>query len=517
MRIVVVEDEVIIREGIAKLLKKLSGDYELAGEAENGEEGLDLVCRERPDIVITDIRMVGMDGLEMLERIYEQGIPVKAIVISAYSEFEYARTAMKMGVTQYLLKPITLDAFSQALENVRHQIEQEAVRNADQFGSLEQIFENILSGVLEPEKDVREILEKKYAVSPVSPLAVFCAYLGSEYPILAKTRKRALESLCREAPIRTVAGQNREQSAPFVVLAEDYRKSLVAVFYNCESIEKPERWLQQASREKKPFMGFGFVQAEDIIQLRPGFEALLGYMDWNIALNDVVITWPGITGIQTVPCIYPYEMEKRIKALVCANDWNGVRRQAEEFQQYFQSGKVYEPKEIKECYVRFLWAVIAISKEIGCIDYRNLKQAQLLEQVMGTKTRAELSLATEQVLSRLKETNENGEIILHLTVKRATEMIHEYYQTGITLEEIASTLNVTPEYLGTQFHREMGINFGAYIRKCRMDKAKELLCRTNLKLYEIAEQVGYSNPKYFSQVFKEYTGQLPLAYRKTYT
>lgn len=105
---------------------------------------------------------------------------------------------------------------------------------------------------------------------------------------------------------------------------------------------------------------------------------------------------------------------------------------------------------------------------------------------------------------------------MHLTVKRAKSMIHEFYQTGITLDEIASKLHITPEYLGTQFHREVGVNFSTYLRNYRIGKAKELLCGTTLKLYEIAERVGYADPKYFSKVFREATGVLPAEYRKTY-
>lgn len=100
-------------------------------------------------------------------------------------------------------------------------------------------------------------------------------------------------------------------------------------------------------------------------------------------------------------------------------------------------------------------------------------------------------------------------------MKRAQSMIHEFYDTGITLEEIAQKLNVTPEYLGTLFHKETGTHFSTYIREHRITKAKELLIGTQMKIYEIADQVGYADAKYFSRVFKESTGQLPADYRRT--
>ena len=108
MRIVIVEDEVRIREGFFKLLGKLGDEYEIVGEAENGRQGLEVCRGKKPDLVITDVQMPEMDGLQMLQAISDEGLDIKAIVLSAYSEFEYARTAMKLGVTEYLLKKINV-------------------------------------------------------------------------------------------------------------------------------------------------------------------------------------------------------------------------------------------------------------------------------------------------------------------------------------------------------------------------------------------------------------------------
>ena len=140
---------------------------------------------------------------------------------------------------------------------------------------------------------------------------------------------------------------------------------------------------------------------------------------------------------------------------------------------------------------------------------------KLLSMIMSAKLRSELTEASASLLEIISR-QEDQEDTVHLTVKRMKSLIHEFYRNGITLDEIGEKLNMTPEYLGTLFHKEMGTTFSTYMKQYRIGKAKELLCSTSLKLYEIAEQVGYSDAKYFSKVFKEVTGQLPGEYRKTY-
>lgn len=99
-------------------------------------------------------------------------------------------------------------------------------------------------------------------------------------------------------------------------------------------------------------------------------------------------------------------------------------------------------------------------------------------------------------------------------IQKMKSLAHEFYNQGITLDEIAMELQKTPEYLGTQFHKEVSITYGNYMKQYRIEKAKKLLLGTDLKIYKIAEQVGYQDPKYFSKLFKELEGKLPAEYRK---
>ncbi|MBP3476104.1 MAG: helix-turn-helix transcriptional regulator [Lachnospiraceae bacterium] len=289
------------------------------------------------------------------------------------------------------------------------------------------------------------------------------------------------------------------------------------VVYHYDDQHDLERWFQyQILNRSFDKAAIGWVEADGIYSLQNRVELLYPYMDWNISLDqEILISYPKITKIQTASCVYPIELEKKIKSAICAYDWEGVSKIMQEFRESFQDGQIYMPKEIKECYVRFLWVVISIAKEIGCMEQQKPDSQKLIEMIMNARTKEELCHATDFLLALMVPYQNKGDSV-HLTVKKVKSMIHEFYQTGITLEEISVRLNMTPEYIGTLFHKEMGITFSAYMKSYRINKAKELLCGTQYKLYEIAERVGYHDPKYFSKVFKEITGQLPTDYRKTY-
>lgn len=506
MRVVIVEDEIRIREGITKLLSKTNEEFELVGEAENGEDGLSLLCELRPDIVITDIRMPLMDGLEMLTQMMHEGLNTKAIVLSAYSEFEYARKAMKLGVTEYLLKPITYHDFLQALENVKYQVEKERQDKPAQIGTIEQIFQFLVDGSLEINDELISYLSNNYQIEKEQSFVIVCTYLGSNYQEVWEKTKAVFKHAL-----------SMYENLSYCIIEAPYRNSLLTILYHYKSSRDLERWLQyQILNKHFEKCAIGWIEASGIMQLEHSVKLLYPYMDWNISLDrEILISYPKITQIQTASCVYPIELETRVKTAICAYDWDKVSQIMKEFQKSFLDGQIYIPKEIKECYVRFLWVMISIAKEVGCIEAQKLDSQKLLEMIMNAQTKEELWSASDFLVSLMIPEQRKDEAV-HLTVKKVVSIIHEFYQTGITLEEISIRLNMTPEYIGTLFHKEIGVTFSAYMKNFRINKAKELLCGTQYKLYEISEKVGYNDPKYFSKVFKEITGQLPTDYRKTY-
>ena len=126
MRIVVVEDEMCIREGLVKLLERIDRSYIVVGQADNGKSGLELIKESKPDLVITDVQMPIMDGLEMLRCLQEKQPLPKVIILSAYSEFSYAQQAIKLGVSEYLIKPIIINELTQSLRSIEQQLAEES-------------------------------------------------------------------------------------------------------------------------------------------------------------------------------------------------------------------------------------------------------------------------------------------------------------------------------------------------------------------------------------------------------
>lgn len=507
MKIAVMEDEIRIREGLSRLIKKLDPEYEVVGTAENGQEGIELARRENPDVIVTDIKMPLMDGLEMLTELYQEGYRGKAVVLSAYSEFEYARQAMKLGVKEYLLKPIVVNDISQALRNIKDEIRRENMEERMSITDIHQVFSEILWGNLKTDDTTKELLQEKYQITAEASYIELGIYLGSMYEEKKETVR---------GEIQRILGLNSDFH--YICLDSERERMSVFLIYGYKDAHQIERVMQQGMlrwKEAKPFEGIGWNADLPLESLREGLQQIDKYMEWNISLGDeVLISYPKVTEVQTSPCIYPIDIEGQMKIHICANNQAGMEKDLRSFSDYFQKGKLYAPKEIKECYVRFLWTMMNVAKETGMLELESLDQQTLLEQIMGAKTRHQLNAAAGRLAEKISRKKENDTV--HLTVKRAQSMIGEFYQAGITLEEIAAKLNITPEYLGTRFHKEMGVNFSTYIKNFRMSKAKELLIGTQLRLYEIAEKVGYSDPKYFSRVFKETTGQLPADYRKTH-
>lgn len=512
MKILVVEDEIRIRKGICDLLAKFFPQHEVVGSAENGKEGYKLFTSTHPDLIITDVKMPEMDGLQMLAELNRENYRFKAIVVSAYAEFGYAQQAIQYGVSVYLLKPLIVSEFMQAINNIEAVLDEEYdAENPDALGKLDYILFGLIFGNIQLDGSLTDFLADKYELYADTDFVQLQIYLSCEEERLHPEKNEIVLLLQQISGLK------------YCVLKPPKEKKLLLIVYRCNNFNELERRIQNrllagTGLKDRADWNVGWIKTEGIDSLKQGYHTLSNTMDWNISLGgNILISYPKVLQIQTSVCVYPIAIEDKLKLAICSFDYPRILKCIREFQEYFESGAVYSPKEIKDSFIRFIWAFLNTVKEIGILC-TPVDQQSILKRILESVNRSELWSVAEEVSCFISASGEAARSSKSLSyhVQKAKNIVIEYYYTGITLEEIASRLCITPGYLSLQFHKETGIKFSDFIREFRINKAKELLISSHMKIFEVAERVGYSDAKYFSRVFKECTGQLPADYRRTH-
>ena len=510
MKVVIVEDEVRIREGITGLLNKFYPQVSEIHEARCGADGIRLIRKLNPDIVITDIRMDPIDGLEMLDILLNQDkLDFKTVILSAYSEFEYAKKAISLGVREYLVKPVDVEEFHLVMKRLEEELvkdEKKRLGNSELFNSMDSILLGIISGQVDVDQDVCDFIEKTYSVKPATEMALLCVYLGKSY-------RETQKSVSHEMGKFTA----RKHNDMILFVAKD--RLLLQVFpCGCDfaKLEKfcKDEMSKNIFRQYPVSPIFAFSHCQGIETLPSCFEQIKQYLPWSISLGaDHMLVIETIKKLKPVAPSYPIGMERNSIALLCAGNGKELKKQGKQFLEYF-IGHNYSPALIKKCVVRYFLALLQIAKEVRFDAYENLKEQEILENINAAQTGTELEEALYNILA-ITDYGEKPEGIGFL-VQKVLRLVDEYYRDGITLKEVSNELEVSPDYISTQLTEDLGVNFSTYIKNYRIKKAKELLAGTDLKMFEIAEQTGYQDAKYFGKVFKAAEGIHPLDYRKKF-
>lgn len=210
---------------------------------------------------------------------------------------------------------------------------------------------------------------------------------------------------------------------------------------------------------------------------------------------------------------FPSDIVTDIKSAICKGRLEDIREAGEQFIRYMEDGPYREP-EMRQAYLKSIYLLLDTTREIDADTFSQLQNEDLLTKCTEAVTLKELEQSCRDGLALLCNPQRKREDISNYTIKRAINHIREHYKEGISLEEVSGSLGITPEYLSTLFNREMGENFSAFLKKFRLSHAKRLLKGTDMKIYEIAEAVGYTDSKYFARVFKDEFGISPVDYRQ---
>ena len=504
MRIAVIEDEKPIRLGLVNILGKISPDCEVIGSAADGKEGLALLKQEQPDLILLDIQMPDMNGLEMLKKARECGIETKVIILTAYSDFSYAKEAISNGIENYLLKPVNLQELKQTIEKIRGElIVEQRGKNAL---TLEQLFSEAMEGKLLLNDETELVLKKAYGIVSEEKICCLSLYLGEYFEKERKEAERFLQELSEHSSTEKICW-----------IVQEEKKSFLICFYHVDQVDELLKYVKNsvlpAFLVRTDNHGiFTWECCHGVLELKQTVEKLEKSREWNLIFGTgILIECEKLSHIHISSFVYPAEIEGKARHAV-------IYSQEEEFKTSYQMFmnyclvEVHDPKAIREACIRFAYAVINTAKECDSLKDENLLAQRVMKRILKAVSWEEIMQLLMEVFSKI-ETKETEEAAIPI-VQRALSIVKECYADGITLEEIARRLHVSEPYLSKMLKKETNMNFTEIIKRQRIDQVKKLLLDTDLKLNQIAAMTGFSDPKYMSKVFKNEVGVLPNDYRR---
>ncbi len=533
-RLLIVEDEEIIRKALPIIFDWESIGIKVAGTAANGVEALKFLERESVDIVLTDIRMPVMNGLELACEIKSKYPRMKTILLSAYDEFEYARKGIEYGVYGYLLKSSDEDEikkyFIKLKENLDKELMLDSVGYAASDGSnfwmkREEFIKSILKGDVSKNKDeiIREGRKYKMrlAASGYNVILVQIDELEILADVVGEQGIRHIRKMLAEQLLDNVEWQNYG----FVSNLDDIMciiwTSSVSDFRGC--LDKlfsdigDELSLYDIERKIDMTWSVG-SQQHDILSLPESYADAKRALQYKIYLGGGRIIYSQDFSRDKCNELTLEKIDEFAGQVIFLLDNHQIQRVLgllDEIEEYLVSNKVRNKEKIN---VLLMKIMVALSDMAGKVNLYSRHLVEKAGYLMRTISRYETIYAAFEQLkvfaAELAEAaGEKYPSHAMRIVDKAMDYILNNYKENITLEDVAKYVNVHPVHLSRLFKQELDKNFKHIITEIRVAKAKELLKNPSLKVYEIAQAVGYRKPRYFSDLFKEFTGITPLEYR----
>lgn len=527
LKVIIADDEILICRLVQTLADWDVLGMEVAGFAQNGLEALELIRQEQPDVLITDIRMPGCDGLTLIQRAKELHPDLEIVIISGYAHFEYAQTAMRYGVGDYLLKPIKKTELMETLEKIRGRC---LSKLASQKELIRQHQNNESDRNRIRESLIRDLLSEH-------PPVLTEAMLRDTYYILASGGVYQAFLLKIDFD-----GKRTSESALRVVVEK--------------AAEIMENKLSDICQDVliyfEAYHGYGIVhyEAEQKGNVRTVMRDGLNLLDGKKGLFGSVEFSVGLGGAVTEPSMMSRSLEEA-KSAVAERLLEGSGRIFE----HVPKGGNLDKAGLLDRYAK------AVEHSLETLNPEEAGQAALSLQdtvlstdaVSGQEILELVLLAGQMFISRVASQNaeENQKAFLFscnqchkaaslfevlketqrnlLTeaaqnrqnesmrpIRMAKKYVMEHYREPITLEEVCEAIGFSASYFSMLFKRETGEGFAKYVTRVRIEEAKNLLRDSNLPIAEICEQVGYSDRKHFTQIFHKATGLNPVEYRKLY-
>lgn len=535
-RVMIVEDEIAIANLIQKLIDFDRLNLEFSGCAYSGQSAYEKIHKEKPDIVITDISLPIMNGLELIQKIQEENLSVSFIIVSGLTYFNYALSAIKMGVEDYLLKPVNKDELNNVLEKTilkiaqSMQLDYEIQKlNIDMHMQLLRQRRSFLMDLLYEKEHLAEYAEEQinqqyhFSFSPDTSFLIGISLIDGILKLDLSTQTKIIEQLMRSFQVSVkdlcidMEVYNKSNQFLFVMNYEPCRESHILGAVEAAQSEMLERLSSYGNLALTIACGMpvGSVQklsyslstAQKVINAR----ILLGSQ--HILLAEELLKKnahprisPSTMGLNSIrSCIEIRDVQK-LKGLL-----------GELFKNTAAACRSC-PCFLLDTFCDVCSALLADLYQHKFIS-KNLNDLyiQYCGAIEGYSDLKSLIQFTVNFLTDLLPIQENYSAQENRQIQSAKKYIEEHFNENLQLEDVAEQVYLAPTYFGVWFKKETGDSFNSYLTSVRMEKAKKLLQDIQYNISEIAGMVGYQDKRYFSRLFKKIVGVTPKEYRKIYS
>lgn len=511
LRVLIVDDEPQTREGLREFIPWEDLQMSICGEGVDGIDALEKIFSLNPNIVLIDIKMPGMNGIDVIKHANEKGFKGKFIVFTGYSDFEYARSSINLGVSSYVLKPIDENEVIQAAKNAGECIMKEIqlqnkVNSNDKFlknltlGKL--ISGNFSTGILDNYSDLKENL-LSYNSYQIAAL---------QYKTFAKDEvmEEKLLLFIKESMDETentdIVELNNEIVLLFKSLNGFYSLQLIERLYKkIKTVFNLEISIAVGRIVEDPYQIYqSYADAMKLLEIGY-FEHGFKIVSWGEILNkfelDTAEAMKEIT-----------DFTEELYTFIEVNDKERITNIFDSLIFYFVRNE-YSLDKVKGTAINMY---IELKEKLKS-NYQNSAEAlpcteEIIQRIYEVSNLCSLINYLNELFNRISDRicNSSNDTV----IKRILNYIDKNYYKPIKLESLGEIFNYNSAYLGKIFKSYTGDNFNSYLDRVRIEKAKALLTKRNIKIYEISEKVGYSSMNYFYEKFKKHVGLSPMEFRK---
>ena len=531
--ILIVDDEQLIRQGLRARIEYLGIDVDEIFEAENGLMALRLQEEHPIDVVITDIRMPDMDGLELIQEMQKKNNQIKFVVLSGYAEFSYAETAIRLGVKAYLLKPVSNDDLKAAFDKAYKEMEQTAsvrqeVQMKKRMDREKQVYQqekalNALFSSQEAGAVTREWLcklcgydEKMWAGGAESVLYLAILHINKES--FEHQRFRPVDHELVRFMIRNIFEEIQAPCEKLLVNSLSDTRQMYGIFIGDDKkklrMEVERIYLRMRSvLEKKMgiYLTIGVsrcrsqLEGKETSEARQALKQRIIYGKANIYFYEDI----RILGEQEFPVSQLHLLEQYI-------EHNEIFKVKNLVQEIFSEELV---KKYGSAYLRIMW--IRILNLLLHHYERRGRNAAEIEKMLQNYNLLDRIQSLQEIRQKIIEmvmecvsTESVADANARSKIQMAIGYIQEHFAENLTVNVLAEHYGMSPNYFSSMFKKEMSRSAVNYITELRINQARELLYHSELSVVDISKKVGYEDSQYFFRVFKKYLGMTPLQYRE---